>query len=337
VVRSDAPATFGGTQIAPSGSPLVPGALQPDVSVVICTYRRPEALERALASLRRQSLAPGRYETIVVDNSPEDGRTKEVLEQGAGRDLALTYRVESRPGLSYARNKGIEAARAPVVAFIDDDAEAAGRWLESLLGTFGAEQGRPLAVGGPVKPVWHSGRPSWLPPTFLTTLSLVDHGPDRRSLDFPAEFVVGCNLAFETGFLRQVGGFDPALGRRGTRLVGNEDTYLLGRVKAAGGAILYEPDALVSHHIPAERERLSWFLRRMYFQGYSDVIMETECSPPLVAQSLRERLRSHFGRSLSRVPSNASQATFTVAMATAYLGGRMARRLRRPGGEGAGS
>jgi glycosyltransferase involved in cell wall biosynthesis len=305
--------------------------------VVICTYKRPKALERALGSLRRQSLAPGRYETIVVDNSPEDGRARQILEEGAGGDLALTYCAESRPGLSRARNKGIEAARAPAIAFIDDDAEAGGSWLESLVDAFNAEKTRPLAVGGPVKPVWNSRCPSWLPPTFLTTLSLVDYGPNRRRLDFPAEFVVGCNVAFESGFLRQVGGFDLALGRRGARLFGNEDTYLLGRIRSAGGLVLYEPAALVYHHIPPERERLSWFLRRMYFQGYSDAIMESECSPPLVAQTMHERLRSHFGPSLSRVRSNPSHAAFTLAMAAAYGSGRVAKRLQGTHREGSAS
>src|SRR5215831_20801234 len=100
----------------------------PDLSVVICTYNRHELLRLALAALLRQSPANLTCEVLVVDNNstPE---TRAVVDVMARSDSRLRYILETRQGNAYARNTGVAHARAPIVAFLDDDVTAGDNWL----------------------------------------------------------------------------------------------------------------------------------------------------------------------------------------------------------------
>ena len=105
-----------------SPSPSVDGVDASDVSVVICTRDRPDALVRALEALSAQCAPPG--EIVVVDNAPSDDATRDVVASAPG----VRYVLEPRPGLSVARNTGIRASRGGVIAFTDDDAEPHRAW-----------------------------------------------------------------------------------------------------------------------------------------------------------------------------------------------------------------
>ena len=56
-------------------------------------------------------------------------------------------------------------------------------------------------------------------------------------------------MAFRTGFLRDIGGFDPILGT-GTPARGGEDLDICIRVLGAGAQLAYEPRAIIWHRHP---------------------------------------------------------------------------------------
>lgn len=290
---------------------------------MVCTYKRPKALARVLRSLQHQTLAPQRYEVIVVDNAPDGPEVESAMMESEG-GMTLRYCIEPRLGLSFARNRGLREARAGVTAFIDDDAEASETWAESVLSAFANASARPLAVGGPVRPVWHTRQPSWLPETFLSTLSLVDYGAEARELNPEHEFLVGCNMAFDTAFLRESGGFAPDLGRRGTGLLGNEELHIQAGVLDRGGRLFYEPSALVRHHIQPERERWSWFLKRMYAQAVSDVLLQRHRLKRPIGRRLHNRVFGHLRPSLRVIASRPSHFVFTMTAVAAYAAGLVA-------------
>jgi hypothetical protein len=105
-------------------------------------------------------------------------------------------------------------------------------------------------------------------------LSYRDHGDAAHACDYPREGLIGCNVAFEKAFLIECGGFEPRLGRRGNRLLGNEEVALMNAIQARGGKIFYEPRAVVTHLVHRERVSLRWLLRRSYDQGQSDIMMD---------------------------------------------------------------
>src|SRR5262249_33819758 len=108
-----------------------------DLSVVIATYNRSHLIRGALESvLRQQSSAGTAFEVLVVDNKSTDGTKRVVrslMREHRGR---LIYLFEPRQGVSHARNRGVAAARAPVVAFMDDDVRAEPNWVATIKTVF---------------------------------------------------------------------------------------------------------------------------------------------------------------------------------------------------------
>lgn len=84
-----------------------------NISVVIPTFNRQDFIKRAVESVLNQSFQP--LEIIVVDDGSTDN-TKEVL-----KDLNITYIYQKNSGVSSARNRGIEIAKAQWVCFLDSD------------------------------------------------------------------------------------------------------------------------------------------------------------------------------------------------------------------------
>jgi len=89
----------------------------PEISVVIATYNRAPLLPRAIESVLAQTDAD--FELIVVDDASTDG-TRSYLESLADPRVHVLF-GDSNLGPSGARNRGLEAARAGVVAFLDAD------------------------------------------------------------------------------------------------------------------------------------------------------------------------------------------------------------------------
>lgn len=237
-----------------------------ELSVVVCTRNRPERLQGCLAALRRQTRPP--LEVIVVDNAPVDERVRAL----AGR-FGCRYVAEPRPGLDWARNRGWLAAAGEVVAFTDDDARPDPRWVEAVGEAFGspdvwAVTGLVLAasVGTEAQRLFEEGYGGMgkgcAPQVYSCRNAETSYAPSRLG--------AGCNMAFRRERLAELGGFDPALDV-GTATGGGGDLDMLQRVLEAGGAVLYEPSALVLHEHRETRRQL----RRQLFdngRGYSAVL-----------------------------------------------------------------
>ncbi|MGH9424904.1 MAG: glycosyltransferase family 2 protein, partial [Terriglobia bacterium] len=107
----------GQMQISQSGSPLV--------SVVIPSYNRAHLLSRTINSVLAQTFQD--FELIVVDDGSED-ETPRVLQEFCDPRIRL-LRLGRNYGGNHARNRGLQAARGPWMAFLDSDDE----WLPGML------------------------------------------------------------------------------------------------------------------------------------------------------------------------------------------------------------
>jgi GT2 family glycosyltransferase len=243
-----------------------------EIAAAICTYQRYDLLPDAIASLLQQSVAPARYRIIVVDNSPDAAASMQWSRRWSG-EPNLLWLHERTAGLANARNVATEAANAPIVAFIDDDAVASPDWLAALSQAFQRLGPAAQIVGGRVRPRFGAPRPAWLDDKLQSYLSVCDLGEETRFLQ-PGEWVVGVNIAYRTEALRKAGGFNTALGRvgSGAALMSNDETEVQDRIEAGGGRTAYTPDAEVEHFIPAERLTQEWFRRRMAWQAVSDYV-----------------------------------------------------------------
>jgi glycosyltransferase involved in cell wall biosynthesis len=223
---------------------------QPKLSIILPTYNRAASLKRAIAALLRQTADPSSYEILVVDNNSNDGTSDAV---GTFEDARVRLVHETRQGLSFARNAGLDAARAPLVAFTDDDVEAAPDWAETIVSSLDSYP-EIDGVGGRVLPAWESPCPPWLTREHWAPLALQDHGDERRTFSREAPLgLVGANIAFRREVFDRIGRFSPAVQRVKDGVGSTEDHELLARLYTAGGRMLYQPRMLVMARVQPER------------------------------------------------------------------------------------
>lgn len=244
----------------------------PAISVVICTRNREHCLATAMQSVVDQTVAPDRFELIVVDNASTD-RTSETVRRFTSHPN-VRYEFEGEPGLCRARNTGWQRARGRYVIYLDDDTVARPGWLQAALAGFALDP-RIGVIGGRVDPIWKGARPSWLSDDVALSLTIVNWSEEPKWIDdLRREWVVGANMAVPRSVLEEVGGFEIGLDRVGTRMLSSGDVFLTKRILQRGYRCLYEPRMAVGHLVPQSRLTKAWFTRRYLAQGLSDAAMQ---------------------------------------------------------------
>ena len=211
---------------------MPPMSHPPVVSVIVPAYQAAWSIPDALGSVAAQTYRD--FEVIVVDDGSTRGTPELIRREREGEveaePLPLRHvRRETPGGPSAARNDGWPLARAPLVAFVDDDCVATPGWLQALVEAAEAAPG--AIVQGRTLP----------DPREADRL-----GPFSRSLwvEEPGPYYQACNILYPRELLERVGGFDanafPYVG---------EDEDLAWRAIAAGARVEWAPDALVHHGV----------------------------------------------------------------------------------------
>ena len=249
----------------------------PEVSVIVATYNRGDTVRGTIESLMNQECDGLEYEVIVVDNNSSDDtrRAIEDLRSRPGYEK-LSYFFEQQQGVSYARNTGIAAARAPVLAFTDDDIRPANNWVRSIHDGF-KRFPQVDCLGGKVLPEIGTEFPGWLTSKHWTPLALMDLGdkPVELHVDTGAG-LVGANMAVRAAALRGVGSFRPHLQRVKGGIGSLEDHELQLRLSAAGKRLLYLPEMVVYAQVFAERLTKTYHRRWYCGHGHFYAVMRNE-------------------------------------------------------------
>lgn len=188
-----------------------------------------------------------RFEVLVVDDGSADG-TREVLQRlvddAAGRLDLRPLHLARNVGPATARNVGWRAARAPLIAFTDDDCTPQPGWVAALaraLGHVDVAQGRTTRDPTDTTTGWFA----WAP-----------------EVSSEGGFYETCNIGYRRAVLDAVGGFDesfrPRRSSRSSRYVApvwGEDTDLALRAKSRGATSAFVDDAVVWHDVKPGRLR----------------------------------------------------------------------------------
>ena len=178
--------------------------MDPSLSVVICTHNRCKLLKKCLESLATQQCEPWAFEIFVVDNASTDA-TRDVVDESSHVRSAIRCIFEGRLGISRARATGLRHARGRYIAYLDDDAVAQPGWCAAICQTFeqtaAGQQHKVAALGGPIEPVFETGRPPWLTAELEPLYAILDLGNAIRVFP-PGLHPVGANMAFRREILR---------------------------------------------------------------------------------------------------------------------------------------
>lgn len=213
----------------PTRAPAAPGLALPRVSVIVPVYNDVVRLRRCLAALARQSYPADRYDVLVVDNGSTEDLAPAVPDVAGFRLLR-----EERPGSYAARNTGLAATDAELLAFTDSDCLPMDDWLEAGVRaltvdpTVDAVGGRILLTfrsGGPVSPAEH--------------FEAVTGFPQERYVR-EMSFAATANLFVRRAALDRVGPFDEQLKSGG-------DVEFGKRLTAGGGRLRYDAGPVVEH------------------------------------------------------------------------------------------
>jgi glycosyltransferase involved in cell wall biosynthesis len=231
----------------------------PLLTVVVPTRNRADNLDGALSALLAQDPATPPFEIIPVDNGSTDG-TWNCLSRFADAHTRVRPVSEPRPGVSHARNAGIAAARAPIIAFTDDDVRVGSNWVKSIVSSFSTYCDA-AAIGGKVLPAWPCSPPSWLDRASWGPLALVDYGPApiRVSRERPL-CLIGANVAMRASAFSEIGLFSPAFPR-------GQDQEWLERLYERGGHGMYDPSIVIASPVPQDRMTKTYHRQWHYGRG----------------------------------------------------------------------
>ncbi len=287
---------------ASDGSPALPGFSEPTLDICLCSHNpRPEILALTIASLARQTVPPGTFQLLLVDNASSPPIPEEVLAPllAAGHAARLTR--EATPGLTAARLHGIRRTAAPWMLFVDDDNELADDFVaqglsfarsRDDLGCFGGR----LLLPETVKP------PKWAEP-FLPYLGIKDAGPqiltgtgDRWGDWEPPGAGLWIRRPQLEAYLAHAEEDERSLqlGRKGSSGLSSCDDSLMARQSRSLGLLnAYNPALSLRHHIDPRRFRARYLVRLMAGYGRGHVLLESLLQS---RQGLRLATPDYYGR-----------------------------------------
>jgi glycosyltransferase involved in cell wall biosynthesis len=232
---------------------------QKGVSVIICCYNSASRLPQTLRHLAQQQVSAHiPFEVVVVNNASKDN-TVEVADR-IWKELASPIRFQiveqPLPGLSHAREKGIEVAQYEYLLFCDDD-----NWLQQdyIRIAFELLEDNPHigALGGLGIPECEVEPPLWVKDFF----GAYAVGPQQAHSGKLARggVIVGAGAIYRQEALMRLkkGGFNSLLkGRNGDTLTSGEDLELCYALTLAGYQVWYDDRLLFKHFI--RKDRINW-------------------------------------------------------------------------------
>jgi GT2 family glycosyltransferase len=224
----------------------------PFVTVVIATRDRVSSLQACIRSVL--ALDYPHYDVIVVDNAPKSSETADFMHANFPNSTKVRYLREDVPGLAIAHNRALKNVESTIVAFTDDDVIVNATWLREIVANFQRDP-QIGCVTGMILPYEIETPPQLWIEQFggfgkgyqRILFDMKENHPDDFLFPYSAgRFGSGANMAFRTSILKEIGGFDPALGA-GTLAKGGDDLAVFFDVITKGYRLVYEPRAILYH------------------------------------------------------------------------------------------
>ena len=191
--------------------------MNPVVTVVIPTYKRPDRVVRAVDSALNQTI--GNVEVIVVDDNGKTSefaaKTEEVLKEYIKDKKIIYLQNEKNGGGSHARNNGLRIAKGEFITFLDDDDEIAPDKLEKQINKLKEAGSEYSCVYTGYHRIGESGQ--------STSDEKTEGSVYKYALARAIYVGSGSNLLIRTDIAREIGGYDESFRR-------NQDLEFMARL-----------------------------------------------------------------------------------------------------------
>ena len=236
--------------------------VQPQLTVVICTYNRAYILGECLQSLQQQTVPTCFFNVIVADNNSTDN-TQALLKDFTHGWPQLKIIVENKQGAGSARNAALKEVTTDWVACLDSDGKAHPNWLAEIFETIKKDDFD--AFGGPYY-AWHffGPPPKWFPKKFGTYEAAQGYGPLQRD-----SYIPGGSCAFKLSTAKAVGNFPTNIGMTGNKCAYGEETVMFNRMHDAGFRLGYVPNMKIDHCVLPYKYSFIWQMKSFYARGQS--------------------------------------------------------------------
>lgn len=229
-----------------------------EVTICLCTYKRPKMLEACLQSILIQDFELP-YEVVVTDNDYKK-TAQFIIEKMQPafmqKGVSLRYTVQPEQNIALARNTGIQIANGNYIAFIDDDERAEREWLSMLYK--GLIRYKADGVWGPVLPVLSDSFPQWMKKSNLFMRKNYKEG----DVLWQNTATSNAMLKREILFYRE-GPFDSMLGK-----TGGEDGDLFYYLYVNHSCrYVWVINAIVYEYLEIGRKKIGWHISRSYRGG----------------------------------------------------------------------
>jgi glycosyltransferase involved in cell wall biosynthesis len=179
-------------------------------------------------------------EILIIDNSSTD--LTPTLVEKYGNNAKVKYFLETKQGLSHARNRGMKEANGDILVYLDDDIELVDDYFDICDEIF---LDNSISIsGGKVLP-FKTGIPDWLPYKYYFLVSVYDMGDHPKFV----KYIMGGNFAIRRSDAMRIGHYNTSLGRNGKILAGGEEIDYQNRANSLGYRIYYHPKQNILHKI----------------------------------------------------------------------------------------
>jgi GT2 family glycosyltransferase len=178
------------------------------------------------------------WELVIVDNGSTDDTPGVLSRARTTFPVPLRIVADPTPGVARARNRGWQAAKAPIVIFTNDDCYLPPDYVDRYAEAFEGDERLGFVGGSVIRHLPSDAK--------LGNVTRKDRWHVRPGMFLVPGALITANLAFRRDVLASIGGFDEIFAY-GNGLVG-DDCDAVARVTAEGWHGLFEPEIVVRHH-----------------------------------------------------------------------------------------
>lgn len=233
-----------------------------NIAICICTRKRQEGLNKLLNSLENLRTPPEtNFGIIIVENDTENFSEALIKDFSSRCKFKISYFVETRQGIVYARNRSVaEAGNYDFCCFTDDDQVVTPDWLLELIKCqkeFDAD-----GVAGPTKPYFTKEVPLYIEKF---------HQPNTYQYGTIVESAfTGCLLIRKKYLDLLDGPFDTRL-----NFSGGEDSFMTMKISELGGVIRFNPNAIAYEIILDARTTIKYIIKRKYRTSNTELLIKS--------------------------------------------------------------